>query len=274
MTREIIIDIHNHSEYSVDGSYTVMKMCQTAREKGVRIYAITDHYDISGDRIDFSDMDKALSKSVSDTVAAAERFEKDMQVLVGIELGQPSENEAKADEVLSAHPFDFVIGAIHNAPGRPDLYFYARDKESIDLDYELELYFSAYLDKVKWGKFDSAAHLGYPFRYIVPACPAYDVSKWDDHMEAVLKALVEKGLGIEINTSGIAKNPPYTTPGAKWIKRFKELGGEKLTLGSDAHSPGQIAIGLREGMEIAADAGFSYLCYFIDRKAQYLSLKK
>lgn len=263
------MDIHAHSDNSPDGGYKVDEMCGAAIDAGIDIFAITDHYDLNSLDVSFSAVDSALAKSVADTLRARERFGDRLNLLVGVELGQPLEKPAKAEAILDSYPFDFVLGSLHNAPGRLDIYFYDPTGGNDVLADELEAYFLSLLDIINWGRFDSAAHITYPFRYIYKRHgDTYPYRHWDDYLEAAVKALAEKGLALEINTS----NPAFPLPEARWIKRFKELGGEKVTLGSDAHSPRRVGTGITEGVSIASEAGFDYLCYFVKREAQYIKL--
>ena len=272
MTARLPLDIHCHSEYSHDADFMVSKMCEAAMEKGVEVFAITDHYDIYQEIEDFSDMDKGLRLSVRDMLAAREASRHKLDLLIGIELGQPLENKAKAEEILSSYDFDFVLGSMHNPPGIPDFYFYRPDSENYPLEIAVESYFVNLLSMVHWGRFDCAAHLTLPFRYILRYHTGYAFGKWDDHLESIVKALAEKGLAMEINTSGLLADPPFTMPDARWVRRFKELGGERITLGSDAHSPQRVGTGIPEGIEIAREAGFTRLCYFRSRQPQYVPI--
>ena len=274
MTPLIPMDIHSHSEYSMDANYPIATMCESALKKGVGVFAVTDHYDIKKGATDFSRLDASIRNSLKDTLAAKGRFRDDMLIFTGIELGQALDNPAKAEEILSSHDFDYVIGALHNAPDRIDLFHYDPVSNPVDLEDELERYFSNLLALVRWGRFDSVAHISYPFRYILSFHPDFPAGKWDSHLEAIVREIAAKGLAMELNTSGVNRpTPPRFMPEARWVKRFRELGGEKLTLGADSHVPSTVAAGIIEGTRIALDAGFSRICYFKNRKAQFIELE-
>ena len=265
------MDIHSHSNHSPDAHYTVTEMCEAALNQGIAIFAITDHYDVCEDNLLLSAYDANLSNSVSAILKAKAVYRDKLRLLTGLELGQPLDNLAKSEEILETCPFDFVLGSLHNAPGRRDAYEFVSEKEDAVLNEELETYFIALLNTIRWGRFDSAAHISYPFRYILQRQKkAYPFRRWDDYLETAVQALADQNLALELNTSGIRRDPPHMMPEARWIKRFRELGGEKLTLGADAHSPQYVGEGIPEGMEIAAKAGFRYLCYFIGRQPQYI----
>lgn len=267
------MDLHSHSENSMDANHPVQEMCEAAIKKGIAIYAITDHYEVGGFEGEDFDFDGYLEKSVREIQAAKDKYKDQLRLLTGIELGQPLEDIARAEKILASHPFDFVLGSMHNAPGRRDIYFYDPADKDYDLDKELEFYFVHLLDVIRWGLFDSASHLTYPFRYIMERQKKpYPFRRWDDHLDTIVRTIAEKGLAMELNTSGITKTPSHTLPEARWIHRFKELGGEKLTLGADAHVPQKVGSGILQGLEIALAAGFRYLCYFEKRQPQYVKI--
>ncbi|MCL1848721.1 MAG: histidinol-phosphatase HisJ family protein [Clostridiales bacterium] len=272
MPSPIPMDIHSHSEHSIDGSYTVKKMCESAWEKGVAVYAITDHYEIATDQDDYAALDLSLSRSLAETAEEKTKYSTSMKILTGVELGQPMQILPKVEILLRDNPLDFVLGSLHNVPFCPDFYYYKPDDESQPWDKHIETYFSILLDMISWGGFDSAAHLTYPFRYILLSDAQYPIHKWDDHLDAVVKALADKGLAMELNTSGVYRRPSHMIPEARWVKRFKELGGEKLTLGADAHAPNHVGEGIPEGIQIALEAGFRWLCYFERRAPQFIKL--
>jgi len=254
-----------------------MEMCQAALEKNIGVFSITDHYDYEGPGQDLTQLNAAIKQSVADLTAAKEFFKGKMEVLTGVELGQPLDNQPEAEALQAAYPFDFILAGLHNAPGRIDLFDYDPKDESCDLDAELELYFRHTLDIISWGRFDSLAHLTYPFRYIIRlGMSDYPFGKWDDLLDAAVKALVDKGLAIELNAGGFRPSlanpniPFYAIPDAKWIRRYRELGGERLTMGTDSHRPFHVGVGLENCMAIAKEAGFRDLCYFVDRQPRFV----
>ena len=268
------MDIHCHSKHSFDGECSVADLCNAALSKNIAVLAITDHYELSASIIDYHNVDTALTQSLADTLKAKQDYADKLTVLSGIELGQPLENQPKAEEILKSHDFDFVIAAMHNAPGGQDFYYYSPDNDAFLLEVELERYYTTILSMVDWASFDCAAHITYPFRYINQFHDDYPAHKWDDHIEELVRHLAQQGLAMEINTSGMKFTPPYTMPELRWVKRFRELGGEKLCLGADGHTTDHVGSGIREGLQIAIEAGFRYLCYFKHREAVYINISK
>ena len=142
------------------------------------------------------------------------------------------------------------------------------------MDVILTRYFEEILELCQWGQFDSLAHLTYPLRYItgqyhIPV----DLSRYDSIIDEILRTLAQKGLGLEINTAGLRREIGQTAPTLPYIKRFRQLGGEILTFGSDAHRAQDLGAGLDTAIEMAKEAGFSYFAFFKKRDPRMLSLR-
>jgi len=92
------------------------------------------------------------------------------------------------------------------------------------------------------------------------------VEKWMPYIEPILQKLVERGVGLEINTSGVRQAPREPYPGLAVLTRYRELGGRVLTVGSDSHRVEQLGVGLDTGIKLAKEAGFKELTRFDCRR--------
>ncbi|MEA4893088.1 MAG: histidinol-phosphatase HisJ family protein [Peptococcaceae bacterium] len=269
--KKLPMDLHSHSAFSFDGSHSVRDMCAAAFQAGVEIYAVTDHCDVAG--WEEYDLANTIRQSVAEIRGCGKDYAGKMKILAGLELGEPLDRPECTKEVLADNHFDLVLGSIHNVKDRPDFYYLNFQDESLDLNLELELYFQSLLAMIRWGGIDVAAHITYPFRYILERCPyPYDFDAWDHHLDEVIRLLAEKGLGLEINTSGVKKTPSYLMPEERWIRRYRELGGENLTLGADAHVPRDVGSGICRGLAAARAAGFKWLCYYEEHKPRHIKI--
>lgn len=265
-------DFHIHTTASPDGHSTPEQLAHAAMAAGLIHIAITDHYEAQP-------ADPALfpgGNSKPWLEAAADRYEAvtalswentetvrhltagKVSVVFGLELGSPLDDRARTEELIARRPYDFLLASQHANPGKPDWY-YLQSCPDFDIKGELAAYFDALLDIVAWGKFHSLAHITYPFRYIPAERLAELSAVWIDKADAVLRGLAENGLALEINTGGLRKPIGETSPTLPLVKRFKQLGGEFVTIGSDAHRPDEVGSGLDVAAAIAADAGFRYI---------------
>lgn len=261
------MDLHTHTDNSPDGHHSPMYMCESAELKGLRAIAFTDHCEVDSYYKDH--YDRACYQSYFEMVKARSAFMGKLIVAAGIELGQPGYDTKLADEILAARDYDVVIGSVHNLRDREDFYFMDyTGKTAADMDPLLEEYFKELHTMAQWGNFDIFAHLTYPLRYIVGEnhIPV-NLKKYDDIIQETLKLVAEKGIALEINTSGLRQPIGQTLPTLEYVKRFKDLGGEYITIGSDSHFAEDVGKGIEEGMALAAEAGYTHTVLFQKRIA-------
>lgn len=269
-----LFDSHTHSESSPDGEHSVSFMAEAAINKGLQGFAITDHCE--GDFFREWSYDKRIMQSAVSTAVAKSAFGSRLIMTFGVELGQVFYALDKIEDVLKRHgSIDFVIGSLHKLI-RDEFDYYKADYSILTEqklhEYNL-IYFEELMDLIKWGKFDVLGHLSYPLRY--PKMKAgidIDFNRYKEQIDEVLKLAVAAGKGIEINTSGLRDKLNDTLPSLWVIKRFRELGGEIVTIGSDAHRAGELGEGIQHGMQALADAGFEYFAFFRNRKPVMLRI--
>lgn len=264
----ITADFHTHTDSSPDSDAPVGAMCQAAVDKGLTALAVTDHVEMVGF---FADgYDKAAARSYEKAAEARDRFRGRLRVAVGVELGEPIYDLAETRRLLAAHSYDFILGSMHSLGDGLDFYFY--DYGKTDIPALLDAYFQAVLELVRWGGFHSLAHLTYPLRYIPAQRRPEDMSPWQGTIDEIFRCMADKGLALEINTSGLRGTIGQTSPDLPLIRRFRELGGENITLGSDAHSPGDVGAGLEAAARLAAEAGFRDCCLYFGGQPERVKL--
>lgn len=275
-----LIDMHTHSNFSPDAKSSLIEMCKRAEEIGLLAYAVTDHCDVNfWDKTDdksIIDFDMYGSgeyalKSIEEVTKLKNTFSN---LICGIELGQPLQNLDKAELVANDSRLDFIIGSHHMNRGENDFYYGKYEYLNIcSIEHMLTRCYVEMLEMCKWAKFDVLGHLTYPLRYITGECGIeVDMSKFDDVIETIFKTLINNGKGIEINTSGLRQKYGKTFPDFKYVKMYKELGGEFLTVGSDAHCTKDLGSGIDMGFEIAKQSGFKYVTYYKNRKPKLMKI--
>lgn len=279
-----LIDCHTHTQFSVDSEADINEMILRACELGLAAYAITDHcecncwypeehYNGSVDSTDFN-YGRDFENSVSAVTKLKEQYAGKINLICGTEMGQASHDFEIAEKIVSDERLDFVIGSMHQLPGEKDFAFINYREYSTDSIYELlERYFKEIYKLCKWGKFDVLGHLTYTLRYI-KGCFGIDadISRFDEIIAESFRELIRNGCGIEINTSGLRQAYGETFPSIKYVKLYRELGGEILSVGSDAHTVEDLGKGVANGAEIAKAAGFDHLCYFKRRKPVFIEI--
>ena len=276
-------DLHTHSRFSVDSEADVFEMIEKAVSLGLKAYAVTDHCEVNrwyteehygGVKIyPYFDFKSDYERSVGYISGIKERYKGKIEILCGIELGQAQEEPEIAQIVVDDKRIDFILGSVHQLPQTEDFAFLEYDKMSLgEAERLLERYFTQ-IDKLcAWGKFDSLAHLTYPLRYYIKNGVEVDVAKFDCIIESALKRLAQNGKALEINGSGIRQGAGMTFPTAKYAKMFRDVGGEMITLGSDAHTVGDIGSGIFEAAREAKSAGFDKVVYFKERQPIFIDI--
>ncbi len=263
-------DCHNHSNISLDGHSPVRDMLDRAVELGLHYYALTDHCECN--TYYEEDYHGVVRKAWNEMTSLKDEYDGKVHFLRGIELGQATQNLEAAEDALSDRDYDVVLGSLHNLRDCKDFYYW--DKPSYCVPEALDRYFTELHEMIDWGKFDTLTHISYPLRYIVGECGIpVDFTKYYDRVESVYKKLIEKGIALEINTSGLSQKIGETLPNTELLKMYRQMGGEMVTVGSDAHSAERLAQGMETGFDILTEAGFKYFTVFKKRKPLFITIK-
>lgn len=270
MKYRYISDCHTHSDCSPDATDPTMMLCESACRLGLYALAITDHCECNAYREE--GYDRSVRQSYFEARKASAVFHGRLHVRAGVEIGQPMQDLSAAEEILSACDFDFTLASVHNVRGMPD--FYELDYSQVDLSNVLNLYFDEILETIEWGKFDSLAHLTYPWRYIVGEHGLQiDNDRFSKRIDEVLEALIQKDKALEINTSGLRQKLGETMPNLPVLKRYHGLGGRLVTLGSDAHRWPDVCGGVEQGMRLLQKAGFTHFVLYSHHEPKLLPIE-
>lgn len=257
--RDLPLDAHLHTNLSHDSDVPLDVYCAEAVARGIPEIAITDHLDFDPRAPDHAFASfAAREREVRE--AAARWANRGLGVRFGIEISYESHHEAEIREHLARHPYDFTIGSVHVMAYSP----YIEDRvagwvASRTFDEIVAPYFAEVAAAIRSELFDTIGHLDYVKKYLADHVPPSAFAARPDVYEPLLRALVETGTGLEVNASGLRQAPRETYPAPWVVARFRELGGEVVTAGSDAHRASQFAFGLARAYGIAAAAGFEEL---------------
>lgn len=266
------VDFHMHTDASEDSDAPLRSMCDAAVAKGLCAVAVTDHLEM----VDYEDYVGTLVKSWRDSGEAVPAYAGRLRIARGIELGEPLADLKRTEAILDAYDFDFVLGSQHklNSLDREtniDYYFY--DYTGKDVGLVMDEYFDAVLELVNWGRFHALAHLTYPFRYIPEEKRPADFSRWQDRIDAILRQLARQGAGSGDQHLRPAAAGRYHPSALSLVRRFRQLGGEFITIGADAHRPEDVGTGLEQAAALAREAGFTHQAVFFGGKMELLPLE-
>ena len=263
-------DTHMHSQYSGDSEAPQDTMIQAAILKNLGGICFTDHLDIDyPDEPDLFLLD--LPNYTASVTAKKEQYAGCFPICLGIELGLQPHLATLHTDILTQYPFDFVIGSSHVVHGFDPYYpkFYeGREEESCYREY-----FESIIENIQmFDGFDVYGHIDYVVRYGPNRNKFYSYKKYSDVIDEILTLLIKKGKGIEINTGGFKYGLGHPNPTEDIIRRYRELGGEIITIGADAHKPEHVAYDFEKVPDILKNAGFRYFTVFKERKPDFIRL--
>lgn len=262
----ITADLHTHTDFSTDSEQPMEGAIEALIGKGIKTVCFTEHMD----------MDYPGGEFILDTAAYRERlmqlrekFSGRIEMLFGVELGLMDYLAPRLREYISGWDFDFVIGSSHLVDGVDPYYPEYFDKYG---DYNGILrYFESILANIRaFDDFDVYGHLDYVVRY--SSAKNYRPADFAELLDEILKTLIAMGKGIELNTAGLKYGLGFAHPHPELLRRYRELGGEIITVGSDGHKAEHYAWDFDKAADILRDAGFEYYSVFRGRKPEFIKI--
>lgn len=265
---EVRADFHMHTEFSGDSEAPVRAMLDAALERGMEAVCITDHIDEdypedseTGTNPFLFDLDQYFQVLREIKKEYADRLD----LRIGVELGLQPHLGERYRKLIETYPFDFVIGSLHVIHGM-DPYDGVIFEGRSDADVYREAFQATAenLDQVK--DFDVLGHLDYVVRYGRHQAREYSYRAFSDEIDEILKKVIHMGKGIEMNMGGFKYGLGFCNPHPDVIRRYRELGGEIITVGADAHKPEHVAFDFEKAGDILRNCGFRYYAEYRNRK--------
>lgn len=265
MKTQRMIDMHVHTDNSPDGVHSPMYVCEHAVRNNLGAIAFTDHCEVDTYYKDkYNDM---VFHSFFECSKARAAFRGQLLVLIGLEIGQPLSDVELADKIVNERPYDFILGSIHTPKGFDGLDIKELPYDEFDVYKFMRNYFTELTELASWKGLDCLSHITAPMRRIEGKYNiSFDYSKISSATDALLKEVIANNKSIEINTSGLRQAIGKTMPEESIIRRYKELGGTKITVGSDSHTAHDVGKGIREGILLAKKCGFQKLTFYVKRE--------
>lgn len=261
-------DYHVHSNFSTDGQSSMEDMTNRAIELGLKEIVFTDHLDLDHPDGDFI---VDIKTYIPYIYKLKKMYQDKINVKLGIEIGVQNHLYNELDNIINNNDFDFVIASSHMVNGI-DPYFNTFFDGLTQYEGYLK-YFESILENVtNFNNYSVYGHLDYVIRYGNFSDRTYLYSDYKDVYDSLLKTIISNGRGIEINTSGFRYDLNSPHPTLAVIKHYKELGGEIITIGSDAHKPCDICADFDNAYDILNQLGFKYITTFDNMKPNFIPI--
>ncbi|MDO5345941.1 MAG: histidinol-phosphatase HisJ family protein [Lachnospiraceae bacterium] len=266
----IICDFHMHSSFSGDSDTPMEDMVKSAISLGLTEICFTEHLDLDYPA-DCGDFSLDLEQYTTQLFRLREQYKASIRIRLGLEMGMQPHLGSRYASIIQSYPFDFLIASQHLLDGY-DPYF--RDFwETHEEKAVYRRYFESILENLKnMPDYDTLGHLDYIVRYGPTKNQFYCYEDYAEEIDALLRYLISEGKCLEVNTAGLKYGLGHPNPEESVLRRYRELGGERITIGSDGHIPEHIAYDFLKAEEILKGLGFRYYTIFRQRKPAELLL--
>lgn len=271
----ITYDSHVHTSFSTDSETPMEHMVLQGIRNGLEGITFTDHMDYHFP-LSYSKWQTEagmppftfdVEQYLSHLSGLKEKYRGKIELFCGVEIGL--KKDAWQDNlVLSQNPsFDYIIGSIHLVDDMDP--YYPEYWEAFEEKKGLLRYFETTYENLRLlgeCKIDTLGHLDYIVRYSPSGYKLYSYRQFSDIIDEILKLLIGREISLEINTSGYKNDGAMPNPNEEIIRRYKELGGERITFGSDAHTTDLLSGRFADAEKIAKTTGFRHYTTFVKRK--------
>lgn len=256
------IDYHMHTHFSADSEASPREHILQAIQMGLDEICFTDHRDFEYPECPFELDADAYFQELQQL---QQEFQDRITIKIGLEMGLDLDFVDEINAFVNAHPYDYVIGSIHVIHQTefydPALYFQNKTKEEAHREF-----FENTLACVKtFDCFNCLGHLDYICRYGPYDDKSVDHSLYQDIIDEIYRTLIQKGKGIEVNTSGYRDRQTCGFPTFEQVQRYYDFGGRIITVGTDSHTSDRVGEHVEEVIQKYQEIGFEDVSTFTKR---------
>lgn len=265
-------DYHLHSDFSGDCKAPMEDVIEKAIEKGMTHICFTEHHDLDFPECDIN-FELDIPAYFEKVTAMKAKYKGQIKVLMGIEMGMQSHIYDQLNDLVAAYHFDFVLASNHLGQGvdpyQPTYFSHSSKKEGYTIYFKDILFNVKYFDN-----YDIYGHLDYVMRYYPHGEKMYKYTEYEEILDQILRLIIRKGKGIELNTSGLRKGLGTPNPIPDVFRRYYEMGGRMLTIGSDAHTPEDLLADFDYAENLLKEIGFEGYYIFENRIPTFVPFEK
>lgn len=263
-----IFDQHNHSSFSFDSETTLAEKCRGAVAKGLAGFCMTEHFSVDDLDVSYGYLDyQAYHREIE---ICRDRYGDRLWIGRGLEIGKPHLDKCRGEleRQTAGMELDLIIASVHNIGSKKmRLFLQGKSREEV-----YRAYFQEMLAMVRTADFDVAGHLDLAKRYAFKELGNYALAEFQDLLQDILREIVRRGKGIELNTSGWRNSVGEPYPSLEVLRLYRQLGGRYITIGSDAHDVENMAGDFERAAQLLRSAGFTAYYRYEKRKAYPVSL--
>ncbi len=257
---------HCHSKYSPDAKSELVEIIDIAISRGVKALTITDHCNckFTPERNDFI----TICACVDELNALKERYKDKIKLLAGIEVAEEIFRREDAEKIRKARDYDVILGSCHEYK-KGDVFLRTASQEfetwkEEEIGEFVLFYYTTILTLIKETDIDVVCHLTLPLRYFKRRGVDFDNTKFDYLIKEIYSLMMQKNLALELNTSGVKSG--MFLPDEYYLRLYREMGGELITIGTDSHVAENVTQGFLEGVDLLKKVGFTKYFYYEKRK--------
>lgn len=270
-----MFDFHIHSEHSPDSVQTLDEICRSAIDKGLRGIAICDHVDMWF--FDRENTYTCMQNCICDVRRVKEKYGNTLEIFQGVEMAEYLYDPKRAESILQLCAYDVILGSVHSVIYEDITDSYSRidfsDMTESKIYGFLSEYFSKIIEMIEKTNFDVLSHLTCPLRYINGKYGRnIDILRWKNEIFTIFEWIVKKGIALEVNASGVGDFYRKYMPDENLLHMYKEIGGELITIGSDAHTPQKIGNVFAQTKQMLGDIGFGAYYYYKERTPRAVAI--
>ena len=245
-----MVDFHVHTTLSCDGSCTIDEVCRRVIEIGLAAVCFTEHMDFDPADPGYGFFD--YEKYGAQFDEARERYAGKLPVFKGIEVDYQSRFEGEIRDWLTDKEFDLVLGSVHYVDG---VMLSVESLSGKDLDQVYLRYLEEVRLSAESGLFGAIGHFDYVKKFTGDAFYLDSSERLRPALERALRAIIESGAALEVSTKGLVGKSRDYRPSLRIVRRYRRLGGRKVTTGSDAHDCQVVGMGMARLQKICEKLG-------------------